>query len=73
MKCTYNLKYGHAIRLKFGDTFLNFLTKLMLEATAGICSTITENLLLYYCNLSVTENLLLYFCNLSAFVIVVII
>ena len=47
MRVFYNVKHCYAIRLKFGDKFLTFLTKLVLEATASICSTIKENLLLY--------------------------
>ena len=54
------VKHRYAIRLKFGGKFLTSLTKLLLEAKAGICSTIKENLLLY-CR------------KFSAFVIVVII
>ena len=42
-----NLKYRHAIRLKFRDKFLISLTKLKLEAKAstGQCFTIRESLL----------------------------
>ena len=47
MRVFYNVKHCYAIRLKFGDKFLTFLTKLVLEATASICTTINENLLLY--------------------------
>ena len=43
----YNVRHHYAIRLKFGDEFLTFLTKLLLEGKASICSTIKENLLLY--------------------------
>ena len=38
----------YEIRLKFGDKFLTFLTKLVLKGKARICSTIKENLLLYF-------------------------
>ena len=46
----YNLKYRHAIRLKFRDKFLISLAKLKLEAKAstGQCFTIRESLL-WYC------------------------
>ena len=47
MRVTYNVKHRYACRLKFGGEFLTFLTKLVLEAKASICSTIKENLLLY--------------------------
>ena len=42
-----NLKYRHAIRLKFRDKFLISLAKLKLEAKAstGQCFTIRESLL----------------------------
>ena len=46
MRIIYNVKH-FAIHLKFGDKFLNSLTKLVLEAKASICSTIKEDLLLY--------------------------
>ena len=36
------------MRLKFEEKVLTFITKLVLEAKASICSTIKENLLLYY-------------------------
>ena len=39
--------YRHVNRLKFGDTCLTFLTKLILKTKASICSTIEEILLLY--------------------------
>ena len=42
-----NVRHRYVIRLKFGDKFLNFLTKLVLEGKASICSTIKENLLSY--------------------------
>ena len=60
MRVIYNLKHRCAICLKFGDKSLLFLTKLVLEAKASICSTINENLFLY-CR------------RFSAFVVVVII
>ena len=43
-----NTKHHYAIHLKFGDQSLNPLTKLVLETETSICSTIKENLLLYY-------------------------
>ena len=48
MAIIYNVKHHYAIRLKFGEKYLNSLTKLELEAKVSICSTIKENLLLYY-------------------------
>ena len=59
MRIVYNIKHCHAIRLKFGDTFLTSLTKLMLKAKASIRSII--------------KNTLSYCRNFSAFVIVVIV
>ena len=47
MKIIYNVRHRYAIRLKFGDKFLTFLTKLVLEGKTSISSTIKENLLLY--------------------------
>ena len=47
MRIIYNVKHRYVIRLKFADKFLTFLTKLVLQAKARICSTIKENLLLY--------------------------
>ena len=47
MRVMYNVKHCHAIRLKFGNKLLTFLSKLVLEAKAKIYSTIKENLLLY--------------------------
>ena len=52
MRIIYNLKQRYVIRLKFGGKFLTFLTKLVLEGKASICSTIKENLLLYCYNFS---------------------
>ena len=46
MRIIYNVTY--VIRLKFKDKSLTFLTKLVLEGKASICSTINENLLLYW-------------------------
>ena len=48
MRITYNVKHRYVVRLKIGNKFLTFLNKLVLEEKAGICSTIKENLLLYY-------------------------
>ena len=42
-----HVKNRYAIRLKLGDKFLTFLTYLVLEAKASICSAIKERLLLY--------------------------
>ena len=42
-----NIKYRHAICLKFGYNFFISLTMLELEVKASICSTIEENLILY--------------------------
>ena len=47
IRIIYNVRHGYAIRLKFGDKLLTFLTKQVLEGKASICSTINENLLLY--------------------------
>ena len=60
MRIIYNVKNCHVIRLKFGDKFSTFLTKLVLEGKASICCAIKENLVLY-CR------------KFSAFVVVVII
>ena len=35
MRITYDVKYRHAIRLKFGETILTSLTKLVLKAKAN--------------------------------------
>ena len=43
----YNIKIHYVVRLKFGVKFSAFLTKIMLEAKARICSTIKENLSFY--------------------------
>ena len=48
MRIISNVKYRHTIRLKFGEKFLTSLTKLILQVKASICSTIKENVLLYY-------------------------
>ena len=37
-----NMKYRHAIRLRFGDKFLTSLAKLVLEAKTSICFTIRK-------------------------------
>ena len=52
MRIIYNVRHRYAIRLKFGDKFLTFLTKLVLEGKTSISSTIKENLLLYCRNFS---------------------
>ena len=39
-------------RLTFGDKFLTSLNNLVLRVKASICSTIKENLLLYFCKSS---------------------
>ena len=36
MKSIYNVKYCHAIRLKFGDTFLTSLTKFALKPESAL-------------------------------------
>ena len=38
MKSIYNVRYCHAIRLKFGDTFLTSLTKFVLEPASALQS-----------------------------------
>lgn len=43
MRITYNLDHRHAICLKFRDTFLTSLKKLLLKTEAIICSTIEAN------------------------------
>ena len=57
MRIFCKVKHRHTIRFKFGDTFLISLTKLVLEAEAGICPSIKIKLFCY--------------CNFLAFVIVV--
>ena len=47
MRIILNIKHNYAIRLKFRDNYLTCLTNLVLEAKAGTCSTVKENLLLY--------------------------
>ena len=47
MGIIYNVKNRYVIRLKFGDKLLTFLTKLVFEGKASICSTMNENLVLY--------------------------
>ena len=44
-RITYNVNGRLAISLKFGDTFRNSPTKLVIEAKAMVCTTINENLL----------------------------
>ena len=48
MRILNNLKYRDAICLKFGDIFFTSLTMLGFESNASTCSTIKENLLLYF-------------------------
>ena len=43
MRIIYNEK-RHAIRLKFGEKFLTYLTKLVLKVKASICSAIKEKI-----------------------------
>ena len=47
MRISYSVKPRYAICLKFGDKFLIFLTKSIVEVKASICSTIKENLLFH--------------------------
>ena len=47
MRILSNVKRCNAIRLKFGEPFLNSLTMPGLEFKATICSTIKGNSLLY--------------------------
>ena len=47
MRLIYNVRHCYLICLKFGDKLLTFLTMLVLEGKASICSTIKENALLY--------------------------
>ena len=44
MRTIYNEKHRHAIRLKFGEKFLTYLTKLVLKVKASICSAIKEKI-----------------------------
>ena len=48
MRIISNVKYRHTIRLKSGEKFLTFLTKLILQVKVSICPTVKENVLLYY-------------------------
>ena len=47
-----NVKHRHTICLQFEDKFYTSLAMLELEAKTIICSTIKENLLLYFCKFS---------------------
>ena len=38
----YSVKRPHTVSLKFGDTFLNFINKLLLEAKASMYSSIKK-------------------------------
>ena len=40
MKIINNVRHRYAIRLEFGDKFLTFLTTLVLEREASVCSTV---------------------------------
>ena len=42
MRIIYDVKHCHATRLKFGDTSLTSLTKLVIEAKANICTIISD-------------------------------
>ena len=42
MRTIYKVKHGYASRWKFGEKFLNPLTKLVFVAKASICSTIKD-------------------------------
>ena len=53
MRIIYSVKHRLSVRLKFGETFLTSLTKLVLEAKASIRSTIKEIILLYFRKFSV--------------------
>lgn len=63
MRITYNLDHRHAICLKFRDTFLTSLKKLVLKTEAIICSTIEVN---------TTSILSQYFYIVDIFVVVII-
>ena len=47
MPIIYEVRHRFAVRLKFEDKFLTFLTKLVLEGKTSICFKIKENLLSY--------------------------
>ena len=46
MRIIYNVNYGHAIPLKFGDKLSTSLPNVWLEVKASISSIVNENLLL---------------------------
>ena len=52
MRTCNNVKHIYATFLKSGGIFFTFITMLLPKAKASICSTIKENLLLYYLKFS---------------------